>query len=66
MFIILYKYVQFCDFYLQEFDVFFCFCGWMVVMMDVGLYDQFIENYGKSVWIWGFKYFDKILNIYLD
>lgn len=39
VFIILYKYVQFCDFYLQEFDVFFCFCGWMVVMMDVGLYD---------------------------
>lgn len=35
-------------------------------MMDAGSHDQFIENHGKSVWTWGSKHFDKILNIYLD
>lgn len=53
-------------FILQESDVFSCLCGWMVAMMDAGSHDQFIENHGKSVWTWGSKHFDKILNIYLD
>lgn len=35
-------------------------------MMDVESHDQFIKNNGKSVWTWGCKHFDKILNIYLD
>lgn len=66
VFIILHKHVQLCDLHLQESDVFPCLCGWMVAMMDAGSHDQFIENHGKSVWTWGSKHFDKILNIYLD
>ncbi|XP_056021478.1 spatacsin-like isoform X6 [Ostrea edulis] len=52
-----------CD---QEAAVFPCFTGWMVAMMDVESHELFIENHGKSVWTWGPKHFDKILNIFLD